>query len=190
VTVTDFTGCSVTENYTVNLLGNIPITATPTISIEQPGTEVQLNASGGVGYSWDPPINLDDPNISNPTATILFDTMYVVTGIDGAGCFGTDTVWVYLAEPCGDLFVPTIFSPNGDGLNENLCIIGNCVGTIDYKVFNRWGQLVFSTTDQAICWDGTFKGKPVLEGVYAYTFSGTLPDGTEVVEKGSLTVVR
>ena len=93
---------------------------------------------------------------------------------------------------CGEVFIPTIFSPDGTGPpeNETLCIRGNCIRTLNYHVYNRWGQVVFQTTDPTICWDGTFNGKPVDSGAYVYKAIITLLSNETIEESGTLTLIR
>lgn len=91
---------------------------------------------------------------------------------------------------CGDLFFPTIFSPNGDGLNDEQCVLGNCIESVSWAVYNRWGEKVFETDDKAACWDGTYKGSPLNTGVYVYTLTALLTNGQIIKQNGNLTIVR
>lgn len=91
---------------------------------------------------------------------------------------------------CGDLFFPTIFSPNGDGLNDEQCLLGNCIQSARWTVYNRWGEKVFETEDKNACWDGTFRGNPLNTGVYVYKLTAVLLNGEIVNQKGNLTIVR
>ena len=86
--------------------------------------------------------------------------------------------------------MPTIFSPNEDLNNDELCLFGSCITELSLKIYDRWGELVFETTDQSECWDGTFKGKPMNAASYVYVLELTLQDGTTVSEKGNVTLVR
>jgi gliding motility-associated-like protein len=201
VTVTDANGCDVTENYTVNSVGSIPVIASPTYTTITAGEEVQLTASGANSYIWTPTTGLSCSDCSDPIATPLVTTAYIVTGTDAFGCTGTDTVTIFVEIDCADLFVPTIFSPNGVGpaANELLCVHGNCVSELTFRIFNRWGQVVFEsetavggtqTPNSSVCWDGTFKGNEVQSGTYVYTIYARLFDDTIIEESGNLTVVR
>lgn len=91
---------------------------------------------------------------------------------------------------CGDLFFPSIFSPNGDGLNDEQCVLGNCIQSARWAVYNRWGEKVFETEDKNACWDGTFRGNPLNTGVYVYKLTAVLLNGEIVNQKGNLTIVR
>lgn len=196
LTVTDWTGCSVSQSYDVTIEGNIPVTATIDQSLVFAGEEVTLTATAEApgtppfDYIWDPDYTLSCTNCQTATANPLVDTFWVVTAIDANDCWGTDTVWITMKEPCRELMVPTIFSPNSDGLNDNLCILGTCLEQMELMVYNRWGNLVFRSIDQSICWDGTINGKPAMSGIYAFKFHGVLYDGTTIDEEGKLTLVR
>ncbi|TAL61220.1 MAG: gliding motility-associated C-terminal domain-containing protein [Bacteroidetes bacterium] len=92
---------------------------------------------------------------------------------------------------CGDFFIPNAFSPNGDNHNELFKPRNNCIKDINFKIYNRWGNLVFETTDVTKGWDGsTPRGKEVNEGVYMYTIKATLNDGALVKKKGTVTLLK
>lgn len=86
--------------------------------------------------------------------------------------------------------VPTAFSPNGDGKNDVLLVRGTGIRNIDFRIFNRWGQLVFETNDQRRGWDGTFGGKPVEMDACAYVLKVIYLDGTEQQQQGNITILR
>jgi gliding motility-associated-like protein len=94
-------------------------------------------------------------------------------------------------EPLGGINpgVPQAFSPNGDGNNDMLFVMGS-VFDMNFQVFNRWGQLVFESKDRGIGWDGTFDGKPCNPGVFAWRLTGTMANGDIVDTKGNVTLVR
>lgn len=86
--------------------------------------------------------------------------------------------------------VPTGFSPNGDGSNDILYVRGYSIQTLDFKIFNRWGQLVFETQDQTKGWDGTYKGKPQEMDAFAYTLQVVFFDGAVFKKQGNVTLLR
>jgi len=86
--------------------------------------------------------------------------------------------------------LPSAFSPNGDGTNEILYVRGAAIQTLDLKIFNRWGQLVFETTSKDIGWDGTFNGQPQPIDAYAYVLNVTFIDGSTKMMKGNVTLLR
>lgn len=89
------------------------------------------------------------------------------------------------------LFIPTAFSPNGDGINDELMVMGKGFKAVDFEIYERWGQKVFSTTDYHIGWDGTFQGgQKCSPGVYAYRVHVDFLDGTSQTQTGNVTLVR
>jgi gliding motility-associated-like protein len=192
VTVTDDNGCTTTENYTVLNIGSIPISVSPVSTTINQGESVQLQATSATTYSWSPATGLSCSDCPNPVATPNITTTYTVTGTDASGCTGTAEVTVFVLTVCGDLFVPTVFTPNDQGpaANNILCIQGNCIAELKYSVYNRWGEVVFTTEDPAECWDGTYRDKPVQTGVYAYKIYAVLFDGTQINESGNLTILK
>ncbi|WPQ64056.1 gliding motility-associated C-terminal domain-containing protein [Chitinophaga sancti] len=88
------------------------------------------------------------------------------------------------------IFVPNVFTPNGDGFNDIHYVYGNKVASIVMMYYNQYGQLIYETRDQARGWDGTMSGVQQPVGVYIYVLKATLRDGTIVNKKGTVTIVR
>ena len=95
-----------------------------------------------------------------------------------------------IIENEGVIGVPSGFSPNNDGSNDVLYVRGFGIETMLFQVYNRWGQLVFSTTDQHIGWDGTYQGVPQEVEVYIYTLEAEFMDGKTHREEGNITLIR
>jgi hypothetical protein len=197
VTVSDVDGCDVTENYIVGINGSLAVVATPVSSTIDEGDSVQLNVTGGTTYSWAPTTGLSCSTCSDPIASPLVTTTYIVTGTDATGCTGADTVIVIVTpyvEPCGEIFIPTVLAPDGTGPAENksICVYGGCVSELTFAIYSRWGEKVFETSniDLSECWDGNYKGKPMNAGVFAYKLIVTLTNGESYEESGNITLVR
>jgi gliding motility-associated-like protein len=127
-----------------------------------------LQASGGNSYTWQPPTGLNNPNISNPVAILQNDITYTVQVSTAEGCTGSDSINVKVYANF-EVFVPTAFSPNDDRLNDILRPLGKGIKMVKYfKVYNRYGQLVFESRDMNDGWNGTFKGKLQPMGVYVW----------------------
>lgn len=142
-------------------------------------------------YSWSPTFGLDNPYISKPTATLDRDMVYTVTGRTPGDCEGSAQVKVKVYQG-PEIYVPTAFTPNGDGLNEVLKPY--CIGikSMNYfRIYNRWGQEVFSTTQMNTGWDGRFKGQQ-LPGAQSYVWiaEGIDYTGKVIKRKGMFTLVR
>ena len=89
-----------------------------------------------------------------------------------------------------EVYVPNVFSPNGDGKNDQLKVYGNYIARLEMRIFNQWGEQVMYINNQSQGWDGTHRGKPQPVGVYVYVLKAVLTDGTEVNKKGSITLIR
>ncbi len=167
-------------------------------SVDEPvvivGTTVNLLAtpSSGVSYAWSPAGAVSDPTIAAPTAVVNATTTFVVVVSDSI-CTVADSVTVRVFEfACDepDIFVPNAFTPNADGNNDVLFVRGRYITALEFKVFDRWGELVFETTDQAKGWDATFKGKPVDPAVFVYWLKVECEGGQTFFKKGNVTVIR
>jgi gliding motility-associated-like protein len=154
------------------------------------GGSAVLSGSGAFSYVWDPPYNIS--SLTSPVVTVspLQTTQYVLWGYNSANCFSRDSVDVYVIMDCGEMFVPNAFSPNGDGHNDELKVMGICLESMVFMVFNRWGEKIFESTDQSKGWDGTYKERPVETGVYVYRLEGKTYDGKGFSEKGNVTLIR
>ncbi|MGB0390567.1 MAG: PKD domain-containing protein [Salibacteraceae bacterium] len=146
-------------------------------------------------YTWTPANNLETPNEANTAASPTETTTYTVniTDPENANCSYSNEVTVHTYEiNCGepDIFIPNAFSPNGDEENDVYQITGKVVEEIDLKIYNRWGELVFETTDPQEGWDGTFNGTDVDPVVFVYNLSVTCIDRREFTKKGNITVIR
>ena len=86
--------------------------------------------------------------------------------------------------------LPTAFSPNGDGENDILYVRGAAIKTLDLKIFNRWGQLIFETTSQDVGWDGTYNGQPQPVEAYGYVLNVSFIDSSVKQMKGNITLLR
>lgn len=138
---------------------------------------------------WIPSNEVDCETCVNVFATPVITTDFYATITDMNGCVGIDTVTVYVEfEEIVD--VPSAFSPNGDGNNDVLRVLGIGIQEMEFKIFNRYGQLVFSTTDLEKGWDGTMDGKKLNQGVFVYTLSYKLIDGTKSKKSGNVTLVK
>ena len=107
------------------------------------------------------------------------------------GCPGVARTYVITVKPLNkDVFVPNVFSPNGDGKNDILYAYGNYIDKLDMRLFNQWGEQIITITDKTRGWDGTHRGKAQPIGVYVYVLKATLTDGRTVKMKGSITLLR
>lgn len=155
------------------------------------GQPLQLNATGAVNYSWFPPNNLSNPLIANPVALLNDDISYRVKVSTKEGCFAFDSLKVKVYKTPPEIFVPTIFTPNGDGLNDLLRPVPVGISRFVYfRVYNRFGQLVYSANNFISGWDGKFKGRD--QGNESFVWHALAEDylGNEMYRKGQTTLIR
>jgi gliding motility-associated-like protein len=188
--MTDVHGCSDTMmvNAVVRPLPNVHILNNDT-TIKY-GQSIQLLVSGAYLYSWQPLSTISNPNVVNPYASPTEPTTYYVYGIGDNGCRNLDSVHVNI-DYRDNLFVPSAFSPNGDGKNDVFHVSNITFQKLqEFRVFNRWGQEIYSTTDPKKGWDGTWKGVQQDMGTYQYLIRVAYPDGYIETYKGDVTLVR
>jgi gliding motility-associated-like protein len=101
-------------------------------------------------------------------------------------------VTITVEERCDEVFIPTIFSPNGKGnqVNETFCIYSDCVEQFKLVIHNRWGQRIFESENINTCWDGTFNGQEAQSGVYAFNVYLRQLDGVVINKTGTITLVK
>jgi gliding motility-associated-like protein len=153
------------------------------------GDSTTLNGSGGTINGWDPPSGLSCIDCPNPIANPDTTTMYYLSVTDINGCTSIDSVLVTVDETTG-WYLPNAFTPDNNGVNDILFFYGTGVIEFILQVFDRWGQKVFETTDMKVGWDGTFKGKAAISGVYAYQLTITFKSTKVEQVKGNLNLIR
>jgi gliding motility-associated-like protein len=192
VIATDQNGCSATSQVIVSTTPAAGVTLTASDTILGLNETATLEIVGGDTYNWSPATGLNCTDCASVIATPQSSTTYTVTGTDSIGCPYIRLVNVVVDIICGELFVPNIFSPNGIGNpeNEKLCVYSNCIKSMNFGIYNRWGELIFSTDNQNDCWDGTHKGVPVTTGVYSYRLFLEQFDGERIERAGNITLTR
>lgn len=158
------------------------------------GQRLQLNASGGSGYSWSPATGLSNVNVPDPLAVLNSPSegiRYRVIVFNEEGCLDSAfiTVRVFNTKPM--IFVPTGFTPNGDGKNDYLKPVMAGMKEVEYfKVYNRWGQLVHSSSLSGPGWDGRVNGQPQPSSTFVWVVKATDYTGTAYFQKGVVTLIR
>ena len=152
------------------------------------GLDYFIWATGDGDITWSPPTFLScyecDTAFSIGTQTIE----YVATITDSIGCEMKDTVLIEIV--INPLFVPSGFSPNNDGLNDQLKVIGGGVTYFSFLIFDKWGNVVFETNDISIGWDGTFKGVELPSDVFVYVVEASFTNQQVVKLTGDVTLFR
>lgn len=155
------------------------------------GQSVQLHAINAVDYAWTPVTGLSCASCADPVATPRETTTYTVTTVTGMNCSKTDVVTVNVTFN-NSLYIPTAFTPNGDGVNDQFVVKARGVAVYNIRVFNRWGQEVFVSDNVSKHWDGKFKSllQPAGSYVYIVTYSYYGQEDKELTQKGAFTLIR
>lgn len=158
---------------------------------EQPVTFIDLSQYGlsgtwefGNGESME--YGAENPVISYNTAGNYNINLSIE---NEGGCMDSAEVEICILDPTR-LFVPDIFSPNNDGINDILIVRGQGIVAMEFLIFSQWGQLVFRSTNPEVGWDGQLHGSPSPSGVYAYQLSAQMNDGSNEVKSGNVTLIR
>ncbi|TAF54013.1 MAG: PKD domain-containing protein, partial [Sphingobacteriia bacterium] len=200
LTVTDPNVCDPIKTRTIAglvLVSPIPISAldyTPKNSAPNSLYTFTNLSTGATNYQWD---FGDGSRLNTLRRDTLVQHTYPATGtyeaclfaINGAGCIAKTCVNIdAVVNPLFD--VPNAFTPNGDGVNDKIFVRGFGIAKMSWKIYNRWGQLVFFSTDPAQGWDGRFQGKIQPQEVYHYTVEIEFSDKVKQVRKGDITLLR
>ena len=191
VTSTD-NGCftdTATAVVIVNAQSTLTLAATQVSVVA--GAGQQLFAQGTGTFAWSPPAGLSCTDCPDPIANPTHPTTYTVTLTDSSGCRSEDTVSLeFLCDENG-IYIPNAFSPNGDNKNDVFRIRGYGIKEVTvFRVFSRWGELVFETTNAEEGWDGTFKNQPMFPAVYVYYVEGICTNDQVIVKQGNVTLIR
>lgn len=162
------------------------------------GEEIQLfgqPSSGNISFFWTPNQYISDIRSANPRVRPKEQTSYiwVVTDNEAEECTFRDTVTISPYEIVCDtpeIYVPSAFSPNGDGVNDELFVYGRNIDRLLLIVHDRWGKEVFRSTEQRNGWDGTFNGVPAEKGVYVYQLEAVCITQKEYYTKGNVTLIE
>ncbi|MGN6567139.1 MAG: T9SS type B sorting domain-containing protein, partial [Flavipsychrobacter sp.] len=186
----DSNGCSGSDTVIIKMFPAPHLTITPenpVITCEN--GSVQLFVSGARKYIWQPGTLMDSNTSSHPIAMPPTSTTFYVMGSDGKGCEGYDSIRVVVLRDSA--YMPNAFTPDGDGINDIIYPTPYCDFIFEsFNVYNRYGNLMFSTTKYRDGWDGKFNGQPQPTDVYVYYITGYRIDRTPVLIKGNITLLR
>ncbi len=154
------------------------------------GQSVTLNGTGDAELLWTPAAGVSDVTIANPEVSPVSPTTYFLTTFSDLGCPATDSVFVDISFDI-DLIVPTAFSPNGDGVNDVFRLFPDGINEVRYfRIYNRWGEIVFDGEDITSEWDGTFNGEMQDIGVYVVVIRAVRPVSSDMLFQGNVTLIR
>jgi gliding motility-associated-like protein len=181
--------CSITDSVWV-VVDTVSINAGNDKYIQY-GNNIQLNVPGNFNILWQPGTGLSCNNCPSPVASPVVTSTYIVTGTSLYGCITYDTMTVFVGKSlCQEIYFPNSFTPNGDGKNETFGPSSGINQSIQtFRIYNRWGQLIFETKDFNHKWDGSFGGVQQSSGIYVYYLLADC-EGKKIVIKGTVSLLR
>jgi gliding motility-associated-like protein len=195
VTVSD--GCSLPSASGIFTVSTNPLPTT-NITADQLTGNAPLNVnfddlgSGGSIFDWNfgngSSSNAQQPPLQTYQSGGTYQVLY--TSTSASGCIARDTLTIVVIDLFPEIIVPNVFTPNGDKANDLFAVRGINITTFECSVFNRWGKLVFSSSDVNNSWDGKINGSPAAEGTYFYMIKASGSVGEEIKNQGYVSLFR
>lgn len=182
----DNNGCGAQDTVWVYVLPLPEVNAGPDQYYEFPGSVYLFGNTFGLDYTWSPPDYLSCTDCPYPTASPPSEIWYTLSTTDQNGCIGRDSV---LVKPYYPIWVPNTITPNNDGINDTFYAAGVNIEGFHLKIFDRWGALVFESTDPEETWNGGTDGYYVQNGTYVWTIEYDTIDRRERMV-GHVNVIR
>jgi len=186
--------------YVVVAVGQYPTIQLAADQVLATGTLLPLNYTSTNGpltsWKWTPSTNLSCSDCAVPVATIKKDICYTVVAANMYHCPATDTICIKVFCENTQVFIPNVFTPDNDGVNDVLMVRGTGIKAIkSFRIFNRWGQIVFergniSPNNASQGWDGKINGIPASPDVYVYTCEVVCENDVTFTYKGNVAIIK
>ena len=191
VVVTNHFGCTDTAFHSVHVYpaASIFLGVTDSVTL-YPGQSYHIQpVTNCYTFAWFPPNGLNADSVSDPIATPTTNTLYTVEGFTELGCMVTDSIYFHVTD-VPVYVLPNAFTPE-ETINSQFKLLQEGISSLNYfRIFDRWGKLVFETNDMNIGWDGKYHGTPQPQGVYVYELQAVSTAGTLFEKKGNVTLMR
>ena len=194
VLVTNPDGCSDSKTTTVTVLGPIASFPFDTACIVA-GQTISLGIDLGSNYTYDwtdgATKNLSCTSCPVAALKVVETGTYVFKVTDKLGCFTSTNSYDICVSPEHTVDVPSAFTPNEDGVNDIIYVDGWGIETLKmFRIFNRWGEVVFESSDIKIGWNGLYKSSPQPNDTYVYQVDGVFYGGEDFTKSGIITLIR
>lgn len=199
VNITDGNGCSQSFDIPIKNLGPPTAGFTTNIDISKPillsDAQIEFNntSQGAVAFQWDFGYGNQISDLENPIYEYQEPGIYTITltAFDPNFSCPTETQITLEIIPDGAVYIPSAFSPNGDGRNDLFKVVGEGIVNMELIINDRWGREVLRTRDLNSGWNGySFDGRIAQEGVYTYFLKASLNSGAVVERSGTITLLR
>ena len=195
LTATNPDGCKKVDSVLINVFP-LSVNAGPDTTICDGETYLMQGTSSTDSIEWIPSTGLSAINILSPVFSYNTTTQYMLVATDTNGCHVTDSV-IITVEYCNTYIkAPQAFTPNGDGTNDHFTVYGKYISDYHIRIYNRWGEEVYSSNDinelndLSRGWDGTYKGKLQDVGTFVYYIQAKDLNGKDLFKKGNITLIR
>ncbi|MBP8032991.1 MAG: SBBP repeat-containing protein [Bacteroidia bacterium] len=195
LSVTNSDGCTSTATTQVTqALGSPTLLVSPNTTLLIGEQTTLLAESGGSNFTWLPNESLSCLTCTSVIVSPTITTTYCAQTSIGS-CTTQVCVTIIVKELCDNdisYSVPNALSPNGDGLNDELCLRGweNCINTFYIAIYDRWGEKIYESNDRNFCWDGKYKGKTLDPAVFMYYIKAEKSNNSKINKKGDITLIR
>ena len=189
-TDTNFVKITVGPKPTLNIGADLTLTTGSTVTFNPIVQNGPI-----VNWTWTPAAGLSCTTCPAPTTIVKDNTFYTLSITNNYGCITTDTIFIFVFCKSAQVFIPNAFTPDGDGLNDILMVRGKGIVVKNFRIFNRWGELVFERTnfnpnDPKYGWDGKVRGIPATPDVFVYTAEVICDNGIMYTYKGNTTLLK
>ncbi len=183
-------GCKDTVVRKLSIYDNIATAGRDTVVADDQPIQLHANGYPGTSYQWQPAVGLNRTDTADPIATLHWEQLYKLRSITKEGCVRDSRITIKrYAGP--DFYIPSAFTPNGDGMNDRLTVFPVGIKAFGkLSVYDRWGKLLYYTEDYTKGWDGTYRGSPVETGAYVAVASGVDYKGRTMEKKMTIVVVK
>jgi gliding motility-associated-like protein len=188
---TDVNGCKDTLYSNIYVAQNAMLNYGPDVTLFSGEVHQASPNTNCMTFSWAPSIGLSATNIANPSIQPSISTQYIISGVTEFGCTVVDTFIVNI-DPNSVINAPNAFSPRlGGGANSTFHLDRRGIATLNsFKIFNRWGNLVYESTNINEGWDGNFNGQPQPMGTYVYMVDAIGSNGKRFTKTSNVTLLR
>lgn len=179
------------DSVTITVIAVPTVYAGTDLVLPQNTSDTLFAWGNALEYSWSP--SLCTNCLSPIVGPISSTTQYILTANNGNNCIATDTVVVVFKPYECEVFIPDAFSPNGDGINDKIKVESYCIqpNGFSFRIYDRWGTLVFETFEQDKSWDGNFLNEPLTtSAVFVYVVTGKTIYQDDISKKGNISLIK